>query len=108
VYSVLENILYYLSENFIFALLIYFVLVFIAFRIYEKKISTKLKNKIKFLNNQDKNVSFEIFIIGFLFLAISISLNFYFTIPFIWFLCSVALTIGGILGILPFSFIKNK
>lgn len=77
-------------------------------KFYEKFLSKKINNKFKFLKDRDKEICFEIFLTGLFIFIIVLLIKINYDSPLIWLLCSIFLMIGGALGMLPFSFIKNR
>lgn len=106
--SSLKELFGFLSEQLLLSLGIFLVLLFVFMRLYEKFFFKSLKNKLKFLNNSEKAICFEIFLVGMFFLGGIWLIGQYYPYPFIWLLCSVLLVLGGALGLIPFSFIKGK
>ena len=104
----LENIFTYLSKQLLISLLIFLSIAFIFMKLYEMFLSKRVSKKLKFLQDREKEIPFEIFLTGGLLLGICLLIKLRYAIPFIWLLCSISLLIGGVLGIVPFSFIEKR
>jgi len=106
-FNLLNNTFTYLSKNLLVALIVFFVSFFLTMEIYEKVFLNWIKNKNKFINNKDREIYSGFFLIGLLHLTLAIIVNYYFVFIFIWALLSAGITFGGLLGLIPFSFLEN-
>ena len=104
----LEKVFTYLSEQLLISLLIFLVVAFIIVKIYEIFISKKIVKKNIFFRDRNKEIPFELFLSGGILLIMCLLIKLKYAVPFIWLLCSASLLVGGILGLIPFSFIEKK
>lgn len=108
--NLFEKFFVYLSKHLLLSLIIFIVTSFIFIKLYEKFLIKSISNKFKFFRDPNKKVYFGIFLIGLLFFItiLLIKINYNVPIPFIWLLGVSSCIIGGILGLIPFSFIEKK
>jgi len=104
----MQNIVDILSEQLLLSLITFLIASFIFIKLYEKLLAKKISNKFKFLKDRNKEVCFEISLFGALFFIIILLIKVKYDAPFIWLLCSIFLLFAGVLGLMPFSFIKKK
>ena len=106
--NTLRNIFTYLSKQLLISLLIFLGVAFVFIKLYEAFLSKKINKKFRFLQDREKEIPFEILLTGGLLLGICLWIKLKYAIPFIWFVCSISMVIGGALGLVPFSFIEKK
>lgn len=104
----LEFFFTYLSSKHHLAIILWVLLGYILSKIFEVFLHQKLLES-GFLNrNKEKIVWFEIFFVGLILLLLALIIKFFFDANFMWFVISFFAVIGGLLGMLPFSFTKKK
>lgn len=86
----------------------FIVLVLIVGKIYDLLFSKSIHEKITKFTDGNKKIMFDVFISGLIFFMLGLTIKPFAGYPDTWFLCSGFLIIGGLLGIMPFSFFKKK
>jgi|SRR3989338_2548735 len=86
----------------------FIVLVLIVGKMYDLLFSKSVHEKITKFTDSNKKIMFDVFISGLIFFALGLIIKPFVGYPDTWFLCSSFLIVGGMLGIMPFSFTKKK
>jgi CHASE2 domain-containing sensor protein len=93
-----------------FITLAIFVLIFFVFtEMYEKLLAEKMRNRFRFFRNPINEKYIVILLVGLVLtiIAILIKMSAY-DIPLVWLVLPVTLMIGGLLGLVPFSFFGKE
>lgn len=91
------------------AFLICIAYIFIFTKFYEKFIEKGMRNRFKFLNDRNKEVAFEVLVTGFIGLLLLLFIRIIgFRINMFWWTMGILATLGGALGLIPFSFIEKS
>ena len=106
-YEFLGGMFNYFSRNLIMSVLFFVITIFMFEYLYKNTLQRLIRSKILFLNNKDKEVYFAMILFGAIYLILAGIVIPHFKYPFIWLLGSCALFVGGLLGLIPFSF-KNR
>ena len=107
----MENIKYffdYFSKNHHAAIIFWVVFGIILTKLCEAFLHESLVEKGYFQGNKEKIVWFEVLLVGLVLLLSTILSDILFKANFMWYVISLSAVIGGILGLLPFSFSKKK
>lgn len=101
--------IFYLPQNRGIAFLVCIAYILIFTKFYEAFLERRIINKLKFLNNRDKQVMFSVFLLGFASLLLLFLIKIIgFRIHYFWWAIAILTSFGGALGFTPFSFIDKK
>lgn len=101
--------IFYLPQDRGIAFLICIAYVLIFSKFYEAFLEKRIIDKLKFINNRDKQIMFAIFLMGFAGLLLLVLLKIVgFRIHYFWWVIGILTSSGGALGFIPFSLINNK
>lgn len=97
-----------LSKQHHIAIISFVIIIIFSVKFYETFLMKFVRTKIKDFGDENKNIPFDIFLTGSLLLMVGLILDIFVEYPFTWYLCTFFLILGGLLGMLPFNFIKKK
>lgn len=97
-----------LSKQHHVAIISFIIIIIFSVKFYEIFFMKFVRSKIKDFGDENKNIPFDIFLTGIFLLVVGLILDIFVEYPFTWYLCTFFLILGGLLGILPFSFLKKK
>ena len=104
----LRTLFIYLSLKHHVAIILWVLLGYILAKIFEAFLHQRLVES-NFLNgDKEKIVWFEVFLVGLILLLLALVIKIFFNANFMWFVISFFAVIGGLLGMMPFSFTKKK
>ncbi len=104
----MQDIFEYLSKHLLVSIIIFLGIIFIFGKLFEKFLTKRLNRRFEFLKNRNNEICFIVFLSGALFLVFILLIRMKYSFPFIWLLGSSSLIIGGLLGLVPFSFLEEK
>ncbi len=104
----LEILFAYLSSKHHSAVILWVLLGYILAKIFEAFLHPRLVESNFLYGDKEKLVWFEVFLVGLILLLLALIIKFFFDANFMWFVISFFAIIGGLLGMLPFSFTKKK
>ncbi|HOW35746.1 MAG TPA: hypothetical protein PL155_04970 [Candidatus Omnitrophota bacterium] len=91
----------YLSSKSHAAIILWFILVIIVIKIYEIFLAEKVNAVVTFSGDANKQVMFGVLLSAVFMLGLTIAVYVYYKAIFMWFVLSIGVAIGGLLGILP-------
>ena len=97
-----------LSTKHHLAIISFILIMILCIKIYEATLMNFVRTKIKDFGDENKNVPFDIFLVGLFLLVVGLILDIFVSYPFTWYLLTSFVILGGLLGYLPFSFTRKK
>lgn len=91
----------YLSIKSHVAIVLWFVLALIIIKIYEIFLAKKINLIVTFSGDENRQVMFGVLLSALFMLGLTIAAYIYYKAIFMWFILSIGVVIGGLLGILP-------
>ena len=107
-YSYFQWMFNFLSQQHTLSLVTFLVSSFLFVKFYDSFLRNNLIQKLNFIKSGGNENFFVTFLCGVTFLlVVFILILLHLDYPLVWLVLSVGYILGGILGLMPYSFIKN-
>ena len=103
----MKEIFQLLSNQHHLAIITFIFLLILLIKVYEIFFLKLIRVKVKDFKDENKNIPFDLLLIGIFLLIIGFMLDIFFEYPISWYLCNSFLIIGSGLGLIPNFFKKS-